>query len=148
MRVEGTLRSLVLFDVADAIHVDQIGAMLGETTGQAVRHFPRSAPEYVRFERPPVVENYAEGRIKYYDSGVVSVETNVAFSGTWEELVEHSSRFVASPHTESQAIDLLRPRLERARNALVNPYAQWLSEDYYIIVVNGLPCTAKQLLAF
>jgi len=147
MTVEGTLRSLVLFDVADAIRVEEIGAMLGESTGEPVRSFPRAAPDYVRFERPPVVENYADGRIKYYDSGVVSVERDVAFRGSWEELVEQSSRFVNAPRAEQHAIDLLRPRLERARTALLNAYDHWLSEDYYIILIDSAPCTAQQLLA-
>jgi hypothetical protein len=146
MIVEGTLRSLVLFDVADAIRLEKVAAMLGESSGETLRAFPRAAPDYVRFEHPPVVENYPGGRIKYYDYGVISVEADQPFRGTWAELVDRSSRWVADPDEEKRALDLLQPRMERASEALSQPYRQWLTEDYYVVHVFGLPCTGQELL--
>lgn len=146
MIVEGTLRSLVLFDVADAIRINEVEAMLGPHSAEPVRAFPRAAPEYVRFERPPVVELYAGGRINYYDYGVISVEADLPFRGTWLELVERSGTWVANPAAEKAAMDLLQQRLDRLQPALSKPYAQWLTEDYYVILLNALPCSAKQLL--
>jgi hypothetical protein len=73
MNIEGTLRSLVLFDVADAIRIDQAGALLGGTGAPPVRSLGRSAPESVRFDRAPFIQSFEGGRIKYYDYGVVSV---------------------------------------------------------------------------
>ena len=146
MIVEGTLRSLVLFDVADAIRIHEIEAIVGERSAEPLRAFPRAAPEYVRFERPPVVELYPGGRINYYDYGVISVEADVPFSGTWSDLVDKSSRWLADPAAEKRAIELLHQRLDRVKGAFSKPYAQWLTEDYYVVLVNGLPCTAKELL--
>jgi hypothetical protein len=146
MIVEATLRSLVLFDVADFIQIEEIGKMLGGSGEKQVRALSRSAPESVRFEQPPVIERYPEGRIRYYNYGVVSVETDAPFSGTWTELVERSSRWITHGDVEKRALDLLRPRLDRAGNALVKPYQQWLSEDYYVVLVYGIPCTATELL--
>ena len=146
MLVEGTLRSLVLFDVADAIRIHEVEAMLGSSSGEPVRAFPRAAPEYVRFERPPAVEVYPGGRINYYDYGVISVEADVPFSGSWTELVERSSRWVANPAAEKAATELLQSRLDKLQSALSKPYAQWLTEDYYVVLLNALPCTARELL--
>ena len=146
MIVEGTLRSLVLFDIADAIRIHEVEAMLGSSSGEPVRAFPRAAPEYVRFEHPPVIELYPGGRINYYDYGVISVEADLPFSGTWGDLVERSSRWVANPAAEKAAVDLLKPRLDRYQTALSKPYAHWLTEDYYVVLLNLLPCSAKQLL--
>jgi hypothetical protein len=43
-------------------------------------------------------------------------------------------------------MELLRPHLDKARSALVNPYRDWLDEDYVIITV--VPeCPAAELLA-
>ncbi len=146
MIVDVTLRSLVMFDAADAIRLDWVAALLGGNSGEALRAFPRAAPDYVRFEHPPVVENYPGGRIKYYDYGVISVEADLPFRGTWAELVERSSRWVADPDEEKRALDILRPRLERVAEALSQPYQQWLTEDYYVVHVCGLPCSGQELL--
>ena len=146
MIVEGSLRSLILFDVADAIRLDQLQSLLQESNVEPVRGFARSAPEYVRFERPPVIEPYLGGHVKYYDYGVISVEADVPFSGSWDTLLETTSRWVAEPGAEKEAYEILHGRLERIQEALVKPYPQWLSEDYYIVLVQPGECTAQQLL--
>jgi hypothetical protein len=120
--------------------------------------FKHPAPEYVRFENPPVEEamekvllatgEELEGRLKYYDYGVLSVEFKLAFEGSWEKLVALSSRYVAGLEIERQAGFLARHRLERVSPALVKPYEHWLNEDYYIFHVQeieGQP-TAAELL--
>ncbi len=147
MILEGTLRSLVLFDIADAIRVQDVETMLGASSAEPVRAFPRAAPEYVRFEHPPAVELYPGGRINYYDYGVISVEADVPFSGTWDDLVERSSRWVANSAAEKAAMDLLQPRIPGLQSAFSKPYPQWLTEDYYVILLPSLPCSANQVLA-
>jgi len=146
MQIEGTLRSLVLFDVADAIHIDRAGTLLGESGGAPVRSLARSAPETVRFDRAPFSQSFEGGRIKYYDYGVVSVEMDTAFYGTWNSLVETSSRWITEAQAEARALELLRPRLERLQSAIEKPYERWLSEDYYIVLVTGHTSTARELL--
>ncbi len=74
-------------DVADSILLDRVRTILG-VPAERSPSFARPTPEYVRFERPPVVETIApieiephrriEGKVKYYDYGVVSVELELS----------------------------------------------------------------------
>src|ERR1700679_3672404 len=137
--MRGFIRQLVLFDVADEIHLDPLRAALGIPEPSRTPAFSKPAPDYVRFERPPLVEplqveNF-EARAKYYDYGVVSIELDQPFSLDWRELVEHSAKVLSDPSIEQRAMDLLKPRLAEAGAALVNPYRIWLDEDYVIITV-------------
>ena len=125
--------------------------------------FKHPAPEYVRFERPPVVEcldpvSIASGeqflsRVKYFAYGVVSVELELGFEAGWAELVRLSSRFIAEPEIEKCTLELIRSRLAHVRGALVQPYSSRLSEDYYIINVrealdeHGNPLHASSIVA-
>jgi hypothetical protein len=146
----GSIRQLVLFDVADEINLDQLGAALGIAAADRGPAFPRHTPDYVRFERPPLVEplqvmNF-EARAKYYHYGVVSIEIDQQFTLDWPELVERSASVLGDPSIEQRAMELLRPRLEKAKSALLNPYQNWLDEDYVIIAV--VPeSNASELLA-
>src|SRR5579863_1342745 len=139
--MHGSIRQIVLFDVADEIRLDALRKALGITEPERTPAFSRPAPDYVRFERPPVIEPLNalgaqfEARAKYYDYGVVSIELDQRFSLDWPELVEHSATILSDPSIEQRAMDLLKPRLEKARAALVNPYKNWLDEDYVIITV-------------
>ena len=145
--VYGSFRLLILFDVADAIRLKELRALMGETVAERVTSFARPAPDYVRFERPPVVESVEGGQLRYYDYGVVSVEMDSPFELEWPQLVTESSRWIADPAAESRAMALLRPRLDRAAKALVNPYSQWLSEDYYVIALRDGGSNAAELLS-
>src|SRR3984957_2508440 len=151
--MQGFIRQLVLFDVADEIRLDTLRAALGIPEPTRTPAFSKPAPDYVRFERPPVVEpleleNF-EARAKYYDYGVVSIELDQPFSLDWRELVEHSASVLADPSVEQRAMDLLKPRLAEARPALINPYLSWLDEDYVIITVfpESVDANAAELLA-
>jgi hypothetical protein len=135
--MRGFIRQIVLFDVADEIHLDQLRAALGIEQPERALAFSRPAPDYVRFERPPVVETLSvegfEARAKYYDYGVVSIELDQHFSLDWPRLVQLSSSLLSDTSVEQRAADLLRPRIDKAREALAKPYATWLDEDYVII---------------
>jgi hypothetical protein len=137
--MRGSIRQLVLFDVADEIRLDKLRAALGISVHEPAPAFSRPAPDYVRFERPPVLEplrvDNFEARAKYYDYGVVSIELDQQFSLDWPGLVERSASLLSDPSVEQRALDLLKPRLEKARAALVNPYKNWLDEEYVIITV-------------
>jgi hypothetical protein len=137
--MRGFIRQLVLFDVADEIRLDTLRAALSIPEPERAPAFSKPAPDYVRFERPPVVEplqvNNFEARAKYYDYGVVSVELDQPFSLDWRELVEHSANVLSDPSVEQRAMELLKPRVVKAGAALVNPYRSWLDEDYVIITV-------------
>jgi len=147
--MRGSVRQLVLFDIADEIQLDELQRKLGISPPEPIV-FARPAPDYVRFERPPLVETLGEGiwrgRIKYFDYGVASVEFHQPFSVEWPELVEMSASRLSDNTVEQHALELLRPRLERGRSALVNPYKEWLDEDYLIITVQPEEPAAELLV--
>ena len=162
MSLRGWFRVLVLYDVAEAIRLEQLRSILGAQPAGRAPSFTRPTPEYVRFESPPVVEPLdglapdlgepLKGRIKYYEYGVVSVEMELEFACDWQALVEQSSRLIADPRIEKRALDLVQRSLKRAGPALVKPYDNWLAEDYYVIQLGemsgaeGRPATASELL--
>ena len=123
---------LVLYDVAERIDLDKLRRILG--VGPALREprFEHPAPEYVRFERGPVVE-YREpvvletGEtfkvcIKYFDYGVISIELELDFATEWDELVRLSSRWIAAPQIEKCTGELVQVHLEGAlKRRYTNP---------------------------
>ena len=145
--MRGSIRQIVLFDVADEIRLDTLRAALGISEPERAPVFSRPSPDYVRFERPPAIEPLPiarfEARAKYYGYGVVSIEIDQQFSLDWPELVEHSAAVLSDPTIEQRAMDLLKPRLEKARAALVNPYSSWLDEDYVRVRVSLGRCGTK-----
>jgi hypothetical protein len=156
--LRGSFWALVLYDVAEQIQLDKLRDILGSEPPRREPSFRHPVPDYVRFERPPVVE-YVEpvtigsgvqfqARVKYFDYGVASVELEAPFETGWEELVQMSSRWIAAPEFEKRTTELLRSRLERVQPGLVQPYSSWLSEEYYVIhVVEALDDEGRALTA-
>jgi len=107
--LRGHFRGLFLYDVAEAIRLDELRSLLkpGLEPGGAEPP-PNPAhpiPHYLRFERPPVIES-AEPMVlatgerigvttKYYDYGVISFELVLSFECDWDSLVLESSRWSA-----------------------------------------------------
>jgi hypothetical protein len=162
MPLRGSFRVLVMCDVADSILMDRLRTLVG-VAAERSPSFAHPTPEYVRFERPPVVEAIApieieqqrriEGKVKYFEYGVVSVELELQFELEWASLVEQSSRWIGGPGTEERAMEIIRQRLQLVAPALVKPYANHLTEDYYIVHLreasgaSGGPASAPELLA-
>ena len=144
----GSLWMLFLYDVSEEIRLNQLREILGMQPAGREPSFRCPVPEYVRFEKPPVVEiappivletgQRMETRINYYEYGVVSIALELPFGCQWEELVDLASRWIASPELEKRAEETLQQHLERASQALADPYAQRLSEDYCIIHLRQL----------
>jgi hypothetical protein len=125
--------------------------------------FRHPAPDYVRFERPPVVEALApvtlpsaevfQCRMKYFDYGIVCVEMKLEFETGWEELVRFSSRWITAPDLDKAAADLVAARVKEIESALKDKYETFLNEDYYVIHLNrapdetGLPLDAAEMEA-
>jgi hypothetical protein len=161
--LRGSFRVMVLYDVAEQIQLDRLRDIIGAEEPRREPSFKHPAPDYVRFERSPVVENPGPvsigtgeqfpGRIKYFDYGVVSVELELAFEADWDELTRLSSRWITALEIEKCTLDLLTARLTRMRPAMVQPYPSALSEDYYVIHLrealdpDGKRMTASALLA-
>jgi len=156
--LHGSVLVLIQFDVCEEIRLDQLRELLGARTLEQPT-FKHPAPGYVRYQRPPVVEpveplvlesgERLQAQIKYYDYGVLSVVFELPFSGDWDTMVRLGSRWVWDVDFERLASRIAHQKLQRARPALVKPYPDWLSEDYFIFHVSqaaGSP-TAAQLVA-
>src|SRR5271166_2053745 len=136
----GSLWMLWLYDVCEEIDLEALRAILGV---QARREpsFRHPSPEYVRFERPPVVERLdpivlegghrLERQLNYYEYGVVSIKLELPFAADWPALTDLASRWMTNPELEARALQAVRRCLERVQAALVKPYENWLNEDYY-----------------
>lgn len=153
--LHGSVLVLIQFDVCEEIRLDQLRQIFGARTLEqpSLKH---PTPGYVRYQRPPVVETIEalvlesgerlEGQIKYYDYGVVSVVLELPFSGDWDTLIRLGSRWVWDVDFSGHASRIARQKLERAAPALVKPYPDWLSEDYFIFHVreiSGSPSAAE-----
>ncbi|HZT70224.1 MAG TPA: hypothetical protein VFC10_10840 [Terriglobia bacterium] len=162
MALQGTLRILLLYDVADSINLERLNSILQLRPAERLPSFVHPTPEYVRFELPPVVEQLdpveiepgrkLAARIKYYEYGVTSVEMQLPFCCDWEGLVRLSAEWIAAPNIEQRALEVTRAALSRSAPALIRPYDNLLTEDYYIIELrearnaDGRPATADDLL--
>jgi hypothetical protein len=155
--LHGSVLVLIQFDVCEEIQLDRLREIFGARTvvQPSLKH---PAPGYVRYKRPPVVEpieplvlesgERLQGQIKYYDYGVLSVVLELPFSGDWDTLVRLGSRWVWDVDFAAHASRIVRQKLESAKPALVKPYPEWLSEDYFIFHVRemtGSP-SAEQLV--
>ncbi len=142
--IKGSVLGVILHDICEEIRLEELREILGAK--RVERSFKHATPEYVRFEKPPVVERLdpvvlSNGetlslQIKYYDYGVISVLLELGFEADWGALVQLAARWVPNAELERQAQLIVRGRLERIAPALVRPYSEWLSEDYYIFLLN------------
>jgi hypothetical protein len=145
--LHGFVRVLIQFDTCEEIRLDKLQQIISARTLQqpSLKH---QAPGYVRYQRPPVVEaieplvlesgERLTGEIKYYDYGVLSVIFELPFAGDWDTLVRLSSRWVWDVDFAAHAGRIVRQRLDRAAPALIKPYPEWLSEDYFIFHVQEI----------
>jgi hypothetical protein len=161
--LKGTFRILMLYDISEEIRLEEVRKLIRAEPAAREPAFTRPAPEYVRFERPPVIEplepstletgKTVRRRLKYFEYGVVSVDLAFDFDTDWPGLVSLSSHWVSSPQVESRTADLVRKHAGAMAGALVKPYPEWASEDYYIIELHqtsdadGGPIEAKAMLA-
>jgi hypothetical protein len=139
----GSLLVLFLYDVADAIHLDALRQTLGAPATKREPPFRQPAPEYVRFVKPPVLEPLQPiavdggariaGRVAYYEYGIVTIQLEIPFDGGWDEIVALAARWMNAPELEQKAAAIVREHVAKAGAAIVNPYREWLSEDYCII---------------
>ncbi len=145
--LHGSVLVLIQFDVCEEIKLDSLRQIFGARTVEQPS-FKHPAPGYVRYQRPPVLEpidplvldsgERLHGQIKYYDYGVLSVVFELPFSGEWDTLVRLAGRWVWDVDFVRHASRIARQRLERAAPALVKPYPEWLSEDYFIFHVSEM----------
>jgi hypothetical protein len=160
--LRGYFRNLFIYDVAEAIRFDVLTSLSSSSVTSLPANPPAAVPPYLRFERPPQAETLepftlqtgerAEVKAKYYDYGVISIETQIAFECDWGSLVPQSVRWNAAPELENHATDFVRAALKRIAPALLKPVDSWLREDYFIIQLyevhdaGGRSLSASELL--
>jgi hypothetical protein len=155
--LQGSVLVLIQFDVCEEIKLDALRDIFGARRQEA--SFKHPAPGYVRFQRPPVVEQVEplvlesgerlDVEIKYYDYGVLSVVFELPFSGDWDTLVHLASRWVWDTDFTSFAQKIVKQKIDRARPALVKLYDSWLHEDYFVFHVRDIAgnLSAAELLS-
>lgn len=141
MTLHGAFRALLLFDVAEEIDLEAVSGQFGEQAGRSPG-FRLPAPQYVRFERPPVIlageavrlesgEDFTY-TLKFFDYGVVSVELTHPFACDWPELLRLGQRLIGSADVERLAADLARRGVDPVKAALRKAGRPWMTEDYYV----------------
>ena len=157
MKLRGTIRALLLFDISEEIDLERLRPLVGAENAKREPAFRGPSPEYVRYEQPPVADAIGaceaferwpmHGRIRYFNYGIASVELRTEFSeAAWQDVISLANRWVLSDELEKRARELLKSRLDLVRPALVKPYPQWIAEDYYVIQVDSVGVPADELL--
>ena len=159
----GSLRALLLYDIAEEFDLTELRRLLGVEPPARSPGFRAPAPSYVRFERPPVPEagepiQWATGEsvrvgFRYFDYGVAGVELEMPFDTDWPGLIALSNRWIESGEIEQCGLRLMRDHIARLQPAIRKPYPEWLDEAYYVVHLSeargldGAPLTAPQLIA-
>jgi hypothetical protein len=133
-------------DVSDEIRLSDLSRLLDAPQRVRKPVFRESAPEYLHFASPPVLESLEDlklheegwigGQIAYYDYGAVSLTLDMPFKTSWQGLIALAARWMNDPELERNAGNVLRACLRRAAPALANPYEDMVSEDYFIVHLN------------
>ena len=177
--LQGSVLVLIQFDVSEEIRLDLLRTIFGARRQEVSFKHPSPGyvryqhPPVVERVEPLVLESgeRLDAQIKYYDYGVLSVVFELPFPGDWDTLVRLASRWVWDTDFTSFAKKIVEQKLDRAYPALVkpyeakphdakagegkatpdeaNPYAEWLTEDYFVFHVRdiaGNP-SAENLLA-
>jgi len=142
--LSGSFWFLFAYDVGEEIDLEALRKLVPPNVGPTFR---RAAPDYVKFERPPVVERLApvtvegvgelRGELNYYDYGVVSVKLELPFAHSWPDLVARWSRLIDSPEAQAHANEVVRLRLARVSACLKKPHEAWLDEEYAVVHVDA-----------
>ena len=159
----GSLRALLLYDIAEEFDFPELRSLLGAATPSRSPGFRLPAPGYVRFERPPIVQEAepirlttgesANTRLRYFDYGVVSIEIEMPFESDWPGLIALSNRWIETGEVEERGLKRVREHLAGLQRAIRKPYSEWLDEVYYVVDLKevrdetGAPVTGSGLLA-
>lgn len=138
----GLITGLYLFDVAEAIDLAAVPALVGPGTEEVRASFKPIAPSYLQFQPPPLalsgaligtptIEGYGV-RLKIYDFGVIGVSLSSPFTGSWSDLLARGRAIVGRASIESAAETAARTLAQRLAPACTMPRAKFLSEDYTV----------------
>jgi len=154
----GSITVFYLFDVAEAIALSDIPALVGAPAVAAKLAPKPSTPPYVQYQQPPLVIDGAAAnlgsidgwqlRLKLFDYGVFSFALSKPFSGSWTDLIAAGQSTIDNAAMERQAEHCCRRAIDRLRSALTRPRDRLLVEDYVVFAVTSLdePLTSDTLL--
>jgi hypothetical protein len=154
---------LLLYDIAEEFDFDVLRTLVGAERPARSPGFKLPVPEYVRFERPPLVEacepvplatgELANATLRFFDYGVVSLEMEVQFESDWPQLIALSNRWIEAGEAEQRGLKTVRERVARLGAAIHKPYPEWVDEAYYVVHLrevrdgDGPPLNATELVA-
>src|ERR1700746_3715815 len=111
MILQGFLRILSFFDVAEAIEMEKLRVILGPEAAPRSPALTHRSPEYAQTQQhAPIVESVGpvalstgeklEARIKHYWFGVVAVEVITGFKCDFDSLCPQTYRWMNAPEVE------------------------------------------------
>jgi hypothetical protein len=144
--LQGSIVLLALYDVSDEIKLPELRRIIGGTPLSPA--FKHPAPDYVRFERPPVIESLPPvslpsgesfaATLQYYDYGVISLLLRSSFSGDWQQLQHLAGNWISGTAFDELSRQVVSQKLETIGPALVKRYEQQLSEDYCVVHLHSV----------
>jgi hypothetical protein len=155
MHAQGSLWAILLYDIAEQIELDKLRSIIGVQPAMREPRFKHPAPDYVRFERPPLDKSSTRPRSSRASVRKPALNISITASwpsssncpsSPWQDLIERSSRWIGSPEIEKLAGALAKQYAATARPALKQPYPEWISEDYFIIHLLDAPLEGAELL--
>jgi hypothetical protein len=152
----GRFLAFFTHDVADAIDLSAVPAMLGKSVTRAPLRLRRqNAPEFVQYSVPPLVatvpisEEHAgwDLRAKIFDYGVISFCLSLQLAGPWNDFSRATRTFRLDPSLVAEARGAVDRLLHEVRGALDDPHPPLL-EEYFVIEVERFTerVTAQELL--
>jgi hypothetical protein len=145
--LHGQIFALYLFDVAEAANLERAASAIG---GSERPKFSAKSPtpSYINYQQPPLwfdgaaidvpsMDGFQAG-FKLFDYGVVSLRLTRPFSGTWQELADISSELIENDALERRAEEAVRGVADRLRASMVEPRANFLSEDYLVLAIHEI----------
>jgi hypothetical protein len=155
--MRGSLLVYQLFDVCEAIRMDELARQIGIVPGR--RDLPaRQTPQaQVWFEPPPLIRSlgriefqpgeWFDADVHYHSYGVVCLCLERPFDLEWPALIDLSSRWIAAPAVEAAAADRIRSELEKVSSALVKRYEPNLSEDYAVVRLDAITRPSGEIMS-
>lgn len=158
-RIEsGIVAAFFLFDVAEAIRLDEVRTAVGSSARDTRITTKLAGPVHVQYTPPPIslsgdavgvreVQGFAAS-FKVYEYGVISVALTLEFTGTWTELAGFTSGVMGSDQLEAGARRACQKVVGQIGHAVGGLRERFLSEDYYVIALRRLdpPLDAAGLL--
>jgi hypothetical protein len=144
----GVGTAFFLFDVADAIDLQSVAALVGPTS--RARLTPKTAtPSYVQYQQPPLtIEGDVIGlpdvlgfsiRFKLFDYGVISVALSRPLPATWVDFIDAGLGWHDDARLGATCETLCRDLAARLESALTAARKELVAEDYLVFAVTDLP---------